>query len=192
MIKNMPAMQETRVRSLIWEDPLEKKMATHSSILAWGNPRDRGAWWASVHGVAKSWTRLNDQTTIIWPHSSYPEPCYLGASCCLGAPGLCLCPSEPRSPNVSGTEWGAGKDRTGSTPPPAAACLPAAAALSSAHGCPPALTSTRFCFQDAPGPREGQEARRIESLPDGGVLLLSLRDESGRAITACAARGQRT
>ena len=39
-----------------WEDPLEKEMATHSSILAWENPMDREAWWATVHGIAKSWT----------------------------------------------------------------------------------------------------------------------------------------
>ena len=38
MLKNLPAMQETRVRSLDWEDPLEKGMATHSSILAWKIP----------------------------------------------------------------------------------------------------------------------------------------------------------
>ena len=38
MIKNLPAMQETRVQSLGWEDPLEKGMATHSSILAWRIP----------------------------------------------------------------------------------------------------------------------------------------------------------
>ena len=37
-VKNLPAMQETQVRSLGWEDPLEKGMATHSSILAWGAP----------------------------------------------------------------------------------------------------------------------------------------------------------
>ena len=37
-IKRLPAMQETRVRSLGWEDPLEKEMATHSSILAWRIP----------------------------------------------------------------------------------------------------------------------------------------------------------
>ena len=35
-------------------------MATHSSILAWRIPMDRGAWWATVHGVMKSWTRLSD------------------------------------------------------------------------------------------------------------------------------------
>ena len=38
MVKNLPAMQETQVRSLGQEDPLEKEMATHSSILAWGIP----------------------------------------------------------------------------------------------------------------------------------------------------------
>ena len=37
-IKHLPAMQETQVRSLGWEDPLEKEMATHSSILAWRIP----------------------------------------------------------------------------------------------------------------------------------------------------------
>ena len=38
MVKNLPAMPETGIRSLGWEDPLEKGMATHSSILAWGIP----------------------------------------------------------------------------------------------------------------------------------------------------------
>ena len=38
MVKNMPAMQKTWVRSLGWEDPLEEDMATYSSILAWGVP----------------------------------------------------------------------------------------------------------------------------------------------------------
>ena len=42
MVKNLPAMQETQVLSLGWKDPLEKEMATHSSILAWEIP-----WWAS-------------------------------------------------------------------------------------------------------------------------------------------------
>ena len=44
MVKRLPIMQETRVRSLGREDPLEKEMATHSSTLAWKNPMDRGAW----------------------------------------------------------------------------------------------------------------------------------------------------
>ena len=48
MVKNPPAMRETWVRSLGWEDPLEKGMATHSSILAWRIPMDRGAWQATV------------------------------------------------------------------------------------------------------------------------------------------------
>ena len=49
-------MQETWVRSMGWEDPLEEGMATHSSILAWRISMDRGARWATVHGVAESWT----------------------------------------------------------------------------------------------------------------------------------------
>ena len=59
-VKNPPAMWETWILSLHWEDPLEEGMATHSSILAWRIPKDRRAWWASVHGVAKSWTQLSD------------------------------------------------------------------------------------------------------------------------------------
>ena len=49
-------MQETQVQSLGWEDPLEEKMAIHSSILAWRIPVNRGIWRAAVHGVAKSKT----------------------------------------------------------------------------------------------------------------------------------------
>ena len=60
MVKNLPAMQETQVRSLSQEDPLEVDMATHSSILPWRIPIDRGAWQVTVHGVAKSQTRLSD------------------------------------------------------------------------------------------------------------------------------------
>ena len=46
MVKNPHAMWETWVQSLGWEDPLEESMATHSRILAWRIPMDRGAWWA--------------------------------------------------------------------------------------------------------------------------------------------------
>ena len=53
MVKNLPAMQGTWDQSLDWED-LEEGMTTHSSILAWKIPMDRGAWWATVCGVAKS------------------------------------------------------------------------------------------------------------------------------------------
>ena len=51
-------MQEIWVQSLGGEDRLEEGMATYSSILAWRIPMDRGAWWATVHGVAKSQTQL--------------------------------------------------------------------------------------------------------------------------------------
>ena len=57
MAKTLPAMQETWVRSLVWEDPLEEGMATHSSILAWRIPMDRRAWQVTVHRAAKSQTR---------------------------------------------------------------------------------------------------------------------------------------
>ena len=43
LVKNLPAMQETLVQFLSWEDPLEEGMATHSSVLAWRIPMDRGA-----------------------------------------------------------------------------------------------------------------------------------------------------
>ena len=100
LVKNLPAMWETWVQSLGWddplekgkayplqycglensmdcvvhgvtksqEDPLEKEMATHSSILAW---RDRASWWATVHGVAKSQTRLThyvQHNNLIYTH----------------------------------------------------------------------------------------------------------------------------
>ena len=53
-VKNPPAMLETWVRSVGWEDPLEEEMVTHSNILAWENPMDSGAWWATFHGVTES------------------------------------------------------------------------------------------------------------------------------------------
>ena len=51
-------MQETQVQSLGGEDPLEKEMATNTSILAWRISMDRGAWHATVHGVTKSGTQM--------------------------------------------------------------------------------------------------------------------------------------
>ena len=59
MVNTLPAMRETWVQSLAWEDPLEKGMATYSSVLAWRIP------WTEepgelVHGVAKSQTRLSN------------------------------------------------------------------------------------------------------------------------------------
>ena len=55
LVKNLPAMRETWIRSLVWEDPLEKGMATHSSILAWRIP-----WTSMVHRVTKRQTWLSD------------------------------------------------------------------------------------------------------------------------------------
>ena len=59
MENNLPAMLETLVQPLGWEDPLEMGMATHSSILAW-RILWREVWWATVHGVTKSWTQLSE------------------------------------------------------------------------------------------------------------------------------------
>ena len=56
VVKNLPAMWETWVQSLGWEDPLEEGMATYSSILAWRLSMDRGAWQATVYGIIKSQT----------------------------------------------------------------------------------------------------------------------------------------
>ena len=53
MIQNTFTMQGIQVQTLDQEDPLEKEMATHSSILVLKNPIDSGAWWATVHGVAR-------------------------------------------------------------------------------------------------------------------------------------------
>ena len=58
MVKNLPAMQETQVQSLGWEDPLEKEMATHSSVLAWRIPGTEGPGKLQSMGLQKSQTQL--------------------------------------------------------------------------------------------------------------------------------------
>ena len=67
-VKNLPAMQETWVWSLGWEDPLEEGMVTHSSILAWSIPMDRGAWWAiqsmGSQRVGCNWRAQNSTGTV--------------------------------------------------------------------------------------------------------------------------------
>ena len=60
VVTNLPAMWETQVQFLGQKDPLEKRMATHSSILAMENSMDKGAWRATVHGITKSRTRLSN------------------------------------------------------------------------------------------------------------------------------------
>ena len=74
IVKNLPVMQETSVRSLGWEDPLKEGMATHSSILAWRIPMDKGARRAIVHGVTKSRKQLatkhntaHGEHKVTWP-----------------------------------------------------------------------------------------------------------------------------
>ena len=65
MVKNLPAMQETVVPSLGWEDPLEKGMTSHSVFLP-GEFQNRGAWRVTVHGVAESdmTEQLTRNTTV--------------------------------------------------------------------------------------------------------------------------------
>ena len=70
MVKNPPAMWETWVQSLGWEDPLEEGEATHSSILAWRIPwTEEPGGLCMVHGVTESWTQLSDWACGI--HVSY-------------------------------------------------------------------------------------------------------------------------
>ena len=57
-VKNLPAMQETQVQSLDWEDPLKKEMATHSSILAWRIP------WTEEPGGLQSMRSQKGQTRL--------------------------------------------------------------------------------------------------------------------------------
>ena len=74
LVKNLFAMQETRVRSLGWEDPLEKKVVTHSSVLAWRIP------W-TVWGLKKFLLR-SLSLACRWPSS----PCVLTGLACM-----CVC-----------------------------------------------------------------------------------------------------
>ena len=64
MVKNLPAIQDTCVLLLGWEDTLEEGMATHSSILVWRIPMDRGAWQTTANGVAKSQIQLERLSTF--------------------------------------------------------------------------------------------------------------------------------
>ena len=81
MVKNLSAMWETWVQSLGWEDPLEEGTATHSSILAWRIPMDRGAWRATIfagsqrvkHRTEQRSTRLNRLTRNSPPKTHYSK-----------------------------------------------------------------------------------------------------------------------
>ena len=59
-VKNPPAIQEIWYDAWVGKLPLEKGVATRSSILAWRIPMNRGDWLAAVPGVAQSWTQLNN------------------------------------------------------------------------------------------------------------------------------------
>ena len=67
LVKRLPAMQETWVRSLGWEDPLEKEMAIHSSILAWRIP------WTEEPGGYSPWSCKESDTTEQWTHTQKVE-----------------------------------------------------------------------------------------------------------------------
>ena len=69
MVKNLPEMQETWIRSLGQEDLLEKEIPTHSQYSCLRIPMDRGAWWTIVHGVAKSWTHLSNLALTVPMHT---------------------------------------------------------------------------------------------------------------------------
>ena len=68
VVKNLPAVQEMCIRSLVWENPLEEGMAAHSSILAWRIHMDRGNWQATVHVVTKNQTTVHTQTQTHTQH----------------------------------------------------------------------------------------------------------------------------
>ena len=74
-IRNLPTMWETRVWPLSQEDPLEKEMATYSSILAWRISMDRGAWRATAHRVTKSQTHWATLLSLSIFTLSWTYPC---------------------------------------------------------------------------------------------------------------------
>ena len=76
VVKNPPAMKEMLVLSLDWEDPLKEGMATHSSILAWRIPVDRGAWWATAMGLQRVGHEAEPLSTST--ENTRPEFCGVG------------------------------------------------------------------------------------------------------------------
>ena len=86
LVKRLPTMWEIQVWSLGWEDPMGKEMATHSSTLAWKNPTDGGSWQATVHGVAKSRTRLSDFTFTFIHILKAEHKAWHRLTECMGAP----------------------------------------------------------------------------------------------------------
>ena len=83
LVKNLPAMQETWVRSLGWESALEKEMETHSSILAWRNPMEEEPGRLQSMGLAgySPWGCKESDMIEVTKHSTlrFSVPVYLGA-----------------------------------------------------------------------------------------------------------------
>ena len=69
MVKSLPAMQETQVGSLGWEDPPGEGNGSPLQFSGLENPMDRGAWWTTVHGITKSPTPLSDSHTHTHTHT---------------------------------------------------------------------------------------------------------------------------
>ena len=82
MMKNWPTMRETWVGSLGWQDPLEESMTTHVSILAWRISMDKGAWWATVHGILQDrileWVALPFSRGSPQPRDQTQVSCFAG------------------------------------------------------------------------------------------------------------------
>ena len=81
-------MWETGVRYLVRKHPLEKGMATHSSIPAWRIPWTEEPGGTTAHGVAKSWTRLSNTHTQEYIHSAARGACRVAGALLPGAGGL--------------------------------------------------------------------------------------------------------
>ena len=80
VVKQLPVNADD-IRNMGWEEPLEEGMATHSSMLAWRIPTDRGAWQATVHRVTDSQTQLKQLSAHM--HST----CFLAQTWCLPCSG---------------------------------------------------------------------------------------------------------
>ena len=85
MVKNLPAIQETWIPSLDWEDPLEKGIATHSGILAWEIPRTEEPGGLQFMGSQRV---RHDGTHLHARKLHYQNPCYLPFSVSFSISGL--------------------------------------------------------------------------------------------------------
>ena len=81
MVKNLPAMQETQVQSLGWEDPLEKGMTTHSNVLAWRIPwtQEPGRLWSMGSQRVSDMTEATEHACSVFPAGSQPPPSFLAS-----------------------------------------------------------------------------------------------------------------